>query len=375
MASLMKRGKTYYAQYYLGNRQVRKSLRTSSFQVAKEKIRQIESAQLFGTELPLPTKTTIDKVLAAYAEQLLTVKTFKSAQSDFYILREVFGPACNDIQISPKQYQNKASQKAKKRFRDYLEVSYFEAVTTADLSQHLAKLVRRKGLAPKTANRYREVLTRLYNWATSQYGIRMPDGSNPAAKVERYKEKAPKIRFLKLIEIDEQLEALQGHLKLQAMVAVYIYAGLRREEALWLTADDIDYSAGPNGMIRVRAKEIGGKYWEPKTKVNRVVPISNRLKEYLGRYKVPTSDHNWIFPSPKGKWWDPDNFSHELKRVHKKAKLPWGCLDYRHTFGSQLAMKGESLYKISKLLGNSPEICRKHYAALLPDSMIESVEF
>ncbi len=38
-------------------------------------------------------------------------------------------------------------------------------------------------------------------------------------------------------------------------------------------------------------------------------------------------------------------------------------------------MKGESLYKISTLMGNSPEICRRHYAALIPESMIESVEF
>ena len=52
-----------------------------------------------------------------------------------------------------------------------------------------------------------------------------------------------------------------------------------------------------------------------------------------------------------------------------------GCLDYRHTFGSQLAMKGESLYKISTLMGNSPEICRRHYAALIPETLSGSVEF
>ena len=38
-------------------------------------------------------------------------------------------------------------------------------------------------------------------------------------------------------------------------------------------------------------------------------------------------------------------------------------------------MKGESLYKISVLMGNSPEICRRHYAALLPESLFQSVEF
>lgn len=50
-------------------------------------------------------------------------------------------------------------------------------------------------------------------------------------------------------------------------------------------------------------------------------------------------------------------------------------LDFRHTFGSLLAMKGESLYKISTLMGNSPEICRRHYAALVPETMTDSVKF
>ncbi len=38
-------------------------------------------------------------------------------------------------------------------------------------------------------------------------------------------------------------------------------------------------------------------------------------------------------------------------------------------------MAGVSLYKISTLMGNSPEICRRHYAALIPETMADSVEF
>lgn len=38
-------------------------------------------------------------------------------------------------------------------------------------------------------------------------------------------------------------------------------------------------------------------------------------------------------------------------------------------------MKGESIYKISKLMGNSREICRRHLRSLLPEEMTESVEF
>jgi hypothetical protein len=39
------------------------------------------------------------------------------------------------------------------------------------------------------------------------------------------------------------------------------------------------------------------------------------------------------------------------------------------------AIGGQALYKISKLMDNSPDICRRHYAALIPEEMTEVVEF
>jgi site-specific recombinase XerD len=48
---------------------------------------------------------------------------------------------------------------------------------------------------------------------------------------------------------------------------------------------------------------------------------------------------------------------HYLRKASEEAGLEWNCLDFRHTFGSQLAMKGESLYKVLNLMGNSQEIC------------------
>ena len=159
------------------------------------------------------------------------------------------------------------------------------------------------------------------------------------------------------------------------LVAVCVYAGLRREELLWLTITDVDFNAGQNGMIRVRAKTVNKESWDPKTGVNRAIPISRALRIYLDRYKPRPSEGNWFFLSPKGKRYNPDNFSSDLARINKQILLKWSCLDYRHTFGSQLAMAGQSLYKISTLMGNSPEICRKHYAALLPEEMFDVVEF
>ena len=128
-------------------------------------------------------------------------------------------------------------------------------------------------------------------------------------------------------------------------------------------------------MIRVRAKTVNEQFWQPKTKVNRVVPISSALRAWLDRYAPRPSIGGWYFPSPTGHHYDIDNLSHHLAAANRKAGLSWTCLDYRHTFGSQLAIKGESLYKISAIMGNSPEICRMHYACLLPDFLQDTVEF
>ena len=158
---------------------------------------------------------------------------------------------------------------------------------------------------------------------------------------------------------------------IHVLVAVYIYAGLRREEALWLTYDDVDLD---RRLIRVVAKTVEGNFWQPKTRRNRVVPVSKALLQVI-RGHVPKQACRWYFPSPAGKRWDPDNFSHDLRAINRKHGLPWSCLDFRHTFGSHLAQKGESLYKISELMGNSPDICRRHYAALVPEKMHDVVEF
>jgi hypothetical protein len=65
----------------------------------------------------------------------------------------------------------------------------------------------------------------------------------------------------------------------------------------------------------------------------------------------------------------------DLRAANQKAGLSWTCLDCRHTFGSQLAMKGEGLCKIATLMGNPPEICRRHSAALLREALSASEKF
>lgn len=381
MASLIQRQEKYYVQWYTAGKKInRRSLETTSYQIAKEKLRQFESAQARGDANPLPTKTPLADILEKHVRFLETFKTAKSLQTDVYYLRAIFGPVCPALTITSRRRsprtQKRPDMNPDRRVKDKTILArYIEDIATADISEFVTSQVRSRGLAPKTANRYREILHRLFSWATKQAGVKMPGDKNPAADVERYREKAPEIRFLTLPQIDEQLKALSDKPQLRAMTAMLIYAGLRREEVLWLTRDDIDLKSGPFGMIRIRAKTIDGDFWQPKTKRNRIVPISSTLRAILDSYASKPSRGRWFFPSPKGYRYDPDNFSQDLKAANDTHGLKWTCLDFRHTFGSQLAMKGESLYKISTLMGNSPEICRRHYAALISEELTDSVEF
>ncbi len=72
------------------------------------------------------------------------------------------------------------------------------------------------------------------------------------------------------------LEKLAHLPTLLVMVTMYIYAGLRREELLWLTVDDVNLKVGRYGVIQVRAKEVNGEYWQPKMGENRSCSIAGR---------------------------------------------------------------------------------------------------
>ena len=380
MASIFQRGKkaVWWIKYYASGRQVYYSLRTTSERAARRIKRQIEGEQAKG-ELLAPSQIPLPAFLEDFCKFLATIRTSKSFKNDLSVLRVLFGPVCPALE--PGSCVNKrwraiapgAGPGVDTMRHVHIKAEFLEDVTTTTIETFLARRIREDGIAAKTANRFHEVLHRMFNYAIKSWRFVAADRRypNPAAPVERRREPARTIRFLSQPEIDEQLEVLRDDTTLYAAVATLIYGGFRREEILWLTVEDVN---PVRRLIYVRAKTVDREFWQPKTKRNRVVPISEALLGVLDRYQ-PARTGPWFFPSPASKRWDPDNFSERLRNVNRDHDLVWSCLDFRHTFGSHLAQKGESLYKIATLMGNSEEICRKHYAALDPEQMHDAVEF
>ena len=375
MAHLYRRRRQFWICYYVNGKKIQKSLATDNERIARDKKRKIEYQLSIG-DLHVASKLPLPIVLEDFCKYLEITRTYKSYKNDISRLRVFFGPICESLKPCPpgiKRGRKSSKPLADKYAGAHVKAELLEDVSPEIINRFLANRAQIDGWAPKTSNLMRQVLHKLFAYAIKQHGFQSRNSRypNPVARVDRLREPAPQIRFLSLEQIKEQLEILEDNRRIRAMTATYIYSGLRREEALWLTHDDVDL---PDRLIRVRAKTIDGEFWQPKTKRNRVVPISKGLVAILSDY-VSDLDCVWFFPSPTRKRWDPDNFSQDLRKINTAAGLDWSCLDFRHTFGSHLAQKGVSLYKIAELMGNSPNICRKHYAALIPERMQDTVEF
>lgn len=369
MASIFRRGKVWWVKYYHNGQKFSKSLKTKNERVAKARKKELEALQITG-QLKTESKTPLKEAVEAFCKHLLATRTKKSAKNELSYLRTIFGQICPSLKPSKEIIQRNPKTLIS-------PVTYLEQLSVQTISEYLDTRATVGKLSPKTVNRIREVLNGLFSFAIRRFDYTYSGQrfKHPVQAIKKRKESAPEIIFLTNDQIIHQLHVLKEAPTLHAVVATLIYAGLRREEALWLTPQDLDLE---NRLLRIRSKTIQvkgeGEYWQPKTKKNRSVPISKTLMRILIDYPINTKQR-WVFPTPSGGRYNPDNFSRKLRNHNKNHNLNWTCLHYRHTFGSHLAQNNISLYKIAELMGNSPEICRKHYAALIPEKMHKVVEF
>lgn len=237
---------------------------------------------------------------------------------------------------------------------------YLDEITPAVMQEFVEGL----GVTKSTMRHYRQFFHHFFEVCV-KYGFYHPTNwhcPNPAAALPSYHTKNRHIIFLREVQMEEQFRALVSAPAVKMAVEIMIYAGLRRDEMLWLTkesiADDLSYLSVIN-----RNDEDANELSSLKTG-ERTVTILPPLKKLLEAY-LPTLKNQWLIPSPRGVRWDKDNFSERLRLLNKAAGLTWNCNQYRHTYATQRAKEGWSLFRISKEMGNSVVIVERHYAGFI----------
>lgn len=359
-ATLYQRGRIWFVSYYRDGRRIQESTKTDSRRIADDVRRQRDAESL------LESGDLERQVLRALRDPHRRDSVVAAALCTHQLveLKEAVARYLNHC-VSFKRPKTIATDRG--RLADFMmrtSVRNVTDVTPDVLCSYLA--ARSVGISPTTLLRTREVLHAFFRWAVEKMGY-LP--SNPVSKSPKPKPPQLDIDYLTIEEVAIALEAVRGDV-IEAIVAAAIYAGARREEITWLTWTDVDLRAK---LLKIRTKSIDGETWMPKTRRNRIIPVSSDLLPFLleQRMKHPV----WVFPSPEGTRWDPDNLSHRLRKLMKAAGKSWSCLSFRHTFGSLLAQNGVSFDKIADYMGNSAAIVRRHYAALRPEQGHDDVEF
>ena len=149
------------------------------------------------------------------------------------------------------------------------------------------------------------------------------------------------------------------------LVEMNVDVGLRRGEIVALRPRHVDLEAG----TLVIRNEDG---FETKSGRERVVPLSSRAREALGR-RLERNGRR-VFESGKGPL-SPHGLTAAFRRVRRAAGLPeWVNLhSTRHTALTRLAERGVPLEVIRQVAGHSSVTVTERYTRLRPDIVADHV--
>ncbi len=262
--------------------------------------------------------------------------------------------------------------------RSYLQVLRNHAVPHfghADLrtidAGDVAHWVAQMTCSPKTASNRHGVLRKLFACAAA-WGF---CEKNPAEGTELRRPDVHDYEWWTAEESAHALEVLRRHEpRWVPLIATALGSGLRAGELFALTWDDILPKA-----IRVSKTWTEGKLGTPKGGRPRVVPIPSSLAEMLETHprRLGTDLVFWRQdPSPQGRLELSTNCVHKvLTRLSKRAKLARLSMHgLRHSYASQLAVRGVPLQAIQAYLGHVDIKTTQRYAHLLPSSVADFVD-
>lgn len=365
MATVYKRGKTWWGRFTYKGNEYRESLETKARSVAVQRLSKWEAevkAQRWG-EGP---GRTYDDAMTSFLDN--HCPTLRASSRTRYIQSAKFLTA----------------------FFSGLPLA---EITSSRLSDYEAQR-RRDGVAPPTIRRDLACLSSMFTHVILDLEWVDANPVTPFLKRQkrrgRLRESAPKTRYLSSEEEDKLLAAcfvdthgkplpkgtLKGSQAQADSIAFAIDTGLRREEQWSLTWDRV--------RIDVEKKKVvGGELLIPKEiakgKRDRRVPLLKRAAQILAqlpRQDAKGNDYKEVFVNAEG-----ERFVHRNKGLREAAKRagipPLSWHDLRRTCGCRLLQdRGLSLEEVRDWLGHeSVQQTERAYAFLKADALQAAVRF
>jgi integrase len=228
----------------------------------------------------------------------------------------------------------------------------FDRLTSERIAETLATL-RQSGLSTSTCNRYRSFMSSCFTYAMKINRA----ASNPVARVERFKENDPRVRWLRPDEEARIRKAFVADSH-EWEFDLALYTGMRRGEQfglLWKNCDlgrGILTAKGKTGRRHVIANEDA-------------VSALGKLQKISGERDFVCPDNDGTMKRDSRTWLEEAVGEADVQDFH------WH--DLRHTFASRLAMGGVDIRTIQELLGHKSILMTMKYAHLSSDHRQKAV--
>lgn len=234
-----------------------------------------------------------------------------------------------------------------------------------EITSHDVELLKMKllkgGTRPNTVNKALSVLRKCLETAIAwDLPAKLP-------RIQWMREPPPQFDFLTVSEGDALVRAVRAE-PWSLMVLCALRTGMRLGELIGLRWEDLDFE---RRQLCVRRSVNRGFETSPKNNRVRYIPLASDLFTELARRRKPSG---YVF-TKDGERVTASAAWNALNRAILRARLrPVGWHVMRHTFASQLAADGVSLYMIQWLLGHSDQKMTQRYAHLAPSAMHGTVE-
>ncbi len=302
----------------LNGRRIRQSLDTANLQIAAEKVLELEANNGENKQEETSVDNAVDSFLAAN-KHLSSIQTYKQVLLPF------------------------------KRFCLGRSISKIRAVTLADLyafrdTWNCSALTTGKRIEPlRTFFRFCED----HEWIDR----------NCATKLKKPPVKEPPVvpfteeQWTALLEAVEQYPqknsfGYDNRARLKAFLLTLRYSGLRISDVVKLEKTAIS----KDGKLTLRTSKVGVQVRHPLPKfvLDSLVNIGNdRYFFWSGQGKLKSAVGDW---------------QRSIRKLMKDANIKGHPHMFRHTLAVELLNKGVNIEHVAAILGNSPEVCRRHYA-------------
>lgn len=258
-----------------------------------------------------------------------------------------------------------------------------QSIKPYTIQTYYSKMMNENKLSPNTVIKHHDLLKVLFKYAVNHELLL----NSPIDRVEPPKKIKREARVYNIEQL-QKLMQLAADTRMEIIIKLCAYLGLRREEACGLTWSDIDFESRTM-YIRSARTTAGAQTIVKETKnysstrtlhiaeslYNALQKEKDRHEENLAFLKTDYIQSDFVLVMDSGKPYRPNYVSELFTHFIAKHNLPKIVLhELRHTFASLSNYAGVQEFNIGKALGHStPSTTKKIYTHLFDVKQTEAL--